>query len=312
LNEFSKDILTGLRGAPKRLSSKYFYDEEGDALFRKIMELPEYYLTRAEASLLETHKETLRLALGPQALDIIEPGAGSGEKTKILLRHFLERQSDCRYLPIDISQNALDLLSASLRRELPGLEVQGLAGDYFNKLHDLPFEPGRRKLVLFLGSNIGNFPGPEAEALLRHISDGLAPGDFLLIGFDLKKDPAVILAAYDDAAGVTRDFNLNLLTRINRELGGNFRLEAFRHWATYNPLTGACKSYLVSLKTQTVRLEALGADIHFRAWEAIHMELSQKYDLDMAAALAAGAGFEGVGEYVHGEHGYLVALWRKP
>lgn len=311
MNAFAQDILSGLRSAPKRLPSKYFYDAAGDELFRRIMELPEYYLTRAEYALLEARKEDIRQVLESQPFDIIEPGAGSGEKTRVLLRHFLAKGQAFRYLPIDISPNALDMLQADLELELPGLEVQTLAGDYFRELAALPFAEGRRRLVLFLGSNIGNYTFPEAEDLLRLIAGSLRPGDLLLIGFDMKKDPVRILAAYDDAAGVTRDFNLNLLVRINRELGADFDLAAFRHWATYNPLSGACESYLVSLKKQTVRLRALEEEIRFEAWEAIYMELSQKYDIPAVEGLAAGAGFRRKRAFLDEENGYLLDLWEK-
>lgn len=311
MNAFAKDILSGLRSEPKRLPSKYFYDEAGDELFRRIMELPEYYLTRAEYALLEAGKEDIGQVLGSRSFDIIEPGAGSGEKTRVLLRHFLKKGLGFRYLPIDISPNALELLRVDLTRDLPGLEVQSLAGDYFQELAALPFTGGRRRFVLFLGSNIGNYAFPEAEDLLRLIAGSLRPGDLLLIGFDMKKDPARILAAYDDAAGVTRDFNLNLLARINRELGADFDLSAFRHWAVYNPLTGACESYLVSLRDQRVRLEALGEEVGFEAWEAIFMELSQKYDIPAIEGLAAGAGFLRKRDFFDAENGYLLDLWER-
>lgn len=311
MNAFAQDILSGLRSDPKRLPSKYFYDAAGDELFREIMELPEYYLSRTEYALLESRKEDIGRVLGSLPFDIIEPGAGSGEKTRILLRHFLMKGLVFRYVPIDISSNALDLLREDLEQELPGLEVQTLAGDYFRELAALPFVEGRRRLVLFLGSNIGNYTFPEAQDLLRLIAGSLRPGDLLLIGFDMKKDPARILAAYNDSAGVTRDFNLNLLTRINRELGADFDLSAFRHWAVYNPLSGACESYLISLKDQTVRLEALGEEVRFEAWEAIYMELSQKYDIAAIEGLAAGAGFGRKQAFFDEGNGYLLDLWEK-
>lgn len=275
------------------------------------MELPEYYLTRAEYALLEARKEDIGRALESRPIDIIEPGAGSGEKTRVLLRHFLKKGLVFRYLPIDISPNALDLLREDLEHELPGLEVQTLAGDYFRELAALPFLEGRRRLVLFLGSNIGNYTFPEAEELLRLIAGSLRPGDLSLIGFDMKKDPDRILSAYNDAAGVTRDFNLNLLTRINRELGADFDRSAFRHWAVYNPLSGACESYLVSLRAQTVRLEALGEKVHLKAWEAIYMELSQKYDIAAIEGLASGAGFGRKQAFFDEANGYLLDLWEK-
>ncbi|MBK6621059.1 MAG: L-histidine N(alpha)-methyltransferase [Saprospirales bacterium] len=309
MNAFAADILAGLNEKPKRLPSRYFYDEAGSELFKKIMTLPEYYLTRLELGILEAERESIRQAIGPEPFEMVDLGAGSGEKSKILLRHFLRFETDFRYLPVDISENALSILVRELQLEFPEIKAQGFAGDYFQNFRELPFQPERRRVVLFLGSNIGNFSDAEARSFLHYIANGLRPKDLLLIGFDLMKDPDVILAAYDDSSGVTREFNLNLLTRINRELDADFDIKTFKHWATYNPLTGACESYLISAREQTVSLGALGQSIHFDAWEAIHMELSQKYDRHTIEDLALSGGFQPIRNYEDPDGHYLLALW---
>lgn len=311
MNAFAADILAGLSEKPKRLPSKYFYDEAGSRLFEKIMTLPEYYLTRLELEILEASRDFILRALGPKPFEIIDLGAGSGEKSRILLRQFRQFGADFRYLPLDISEKTLAVLTRDLQIELPGIEVHGFAGDYFLTYQGLPYEPERRRMLLFLGSNIGNFSNAEARSFLKFTASGLRPKDLLLIGFDLMKDPGVILAAYDDQGGVTRDFNLNLLTRINKELGADFDIEAFKHWATYNPQTGACESYLISAKEQTVCLAALGQSVHFDAWEAIHMELSQKYDRLIIENLATSAGFQVVRNFEDPGSNYLLALWER-
>ncbi len=303
--------MEGLRRTPKSLPSKYFYDEAGDRLFQQIMALPEYYLTRCESEILEVHKESLLQAIGHGPFDLIEPGAGDGLKTRILLRHFLRHGAGFRFLPLDISTHVLEQLTSLLHLEIPELEVLPQEGDYFERLASLPRDPARRKVVLFLGSNIGNYSFPESLELLRRIAAHLDTNDLLLTGFDLKKDPGTILAAYNDAAGVTRDFNLNLLKRINRELGADFNADAFRHWATYNPASGACESYLVSRTGQTVNISHLKQSVRFEAWETVYMELSQKYDLDMIENLAAGAGFRVLQHFFDSNRYFADSLWIK-
>lgn len=311
MNSFAQDILEGLRRNLKRLPSKYFYDETGDRLFQQIMHLPEYYLTRCETEILETYKDALLQSMQGNAFDLIELGAGDGLKTKILLQHFWEQGADFRYAPADISAHVLQLLETSVRVVLPELEIISRQGDYFvNPAAVLPAGE-RRKLVLFLGSNIGNYTQSGASELLQGIAAQLRPGDLLLIGFDLKKEPSVILAAYNDAAGVTRDFNLNLLRRINRELGGNFDLNNFMHWPTYNPQTGDCKSYLLSKGAQTIHLQEIGEAVHFEDWEAIQTELSRKYDLREIENVAAQTGFRIREHYLDARRYFADSLWER-
>ena len=311
LSAFAADTLRGLSAAPKRLFSKYFYDEKGDALFQQIMAMPEYYLTDCEFEIFKNQGTEILDSVNEDAFDLLELGAGDGTKTKILLEKLLAARVDFRYLPIDISENALKGLQKNLTAALPALDMETLQGDYFRILDDLKSIGSRRKLVLFLGSNIGNFSPPDAEKFLCKMNEVLASGDLLLIGADLKKDPAVIQAAYDDPTGVTAAFNLNLLTRMNRELEANFNPDAWKHWETYNPVTGEAKSYLVSKKQQTVNISALGCSFDFAAWEAVWVELSQKYSREELELLAEKCGYSVVRHFTDARGYYADSLWRK-
>lgn len=285
LSAFAEDVRRGLSSTPKYLLSKYFYDAAGDRLFQKIMEVPEYYLTRAEDEILRSHAGKLASFLGHEVFDLVELGAGDGLKTRILLEHFLQQNLQFRYLPVDISPNILNHLVETLNQLWPGLAVMPLEGEYFSALHKMPVSK-HRKLALFLGSTIGNMTLEDAQGFLQQLRRELSPGDLVLVGFDLKKDPATILAAYNDSAGVTRDFNHNHLLRINRELGGNFDPTTFLHWPVYNPINGHTKSYLLSTIAQSVYIEALNLKVDFAAWEPIDMELSKKFDFQEIETLA--------------------------
>ena len=310
ISQFAKDVAKGLSQRPKRLSSKYFYDEIGDKLFQDIMAMPEYYLTNAEYEIFENHKADILNLFEGKAFDLIELGAGDGTKTKVLLNHFLEKGADFQYLPIDISDNALLLLENDLRENLPNLKVNPLQGDYFEVLEKLAGESQKPKVVLFLGANIGNFSRQQAVEFLEALHDTLNKGDLLLIGFDLKKDPATILDAYNDKAGITAAFNLNLLRRINRELGADFDLKAFKHWENYDPITGATRSFIVSTKKQKVTIEALDMAFRFEAWEAIDVELSQKYSLGEIDHLAEITGFETKTHFFDQRNYFVDAIWK--
>ncbi|MDZ4679593.1 MAG: L-histidine N(alpha)-methyltransferase [Saprospiraceae bacterium] len=305
IQAFAEDVQQGLTDNPKHLLSRYFYDAAGDRLFQKIMNLPEYYLTWCEFEIFQKHRDAIFRKLDDVPFDLIELGAGDGLKTQVLLQHFLNQKADFRYLPIDISGSVLEHLQETLKERWPELLVTAIEGEYFSALQDVDRLSDRRKLVLFLGSNIGNMNQEQAADFLRQLRQRMHSGDWLLVGFDLKKDPDIILAAYNDLQGVTRAFNLNLLHRINRELGADFDLTAFRHCPVYNPLTGDMKSYLVSEKQQTVRIEALELEIPFRKWEAIDMELSKKYDRPEITRLAEFAGFE-VEQWFFDEKEYFV------
>jgi dimethylhistidine N-methyltransferase len=312
LTRFAEDVLAGLSSTPKALSSKYFYDDEGSRLFREIMKLPEYYLTGCEEEVFFDHSDEIfhAFANGNKAFDLIELGAGDGTKTAILVDHFLKQGADIYYSPIDISQEALDALSTKFSAKFPALNIETRNGDYFQILESLKNGSGRRKILLFLGSNIGNFDREHALTFFRHLRDVMNVGDLLFTGFDLQKDPHVIVPAYDDAGGVTARFNLNLLTRINRELGGNFDLSKFTHYANYRPIEGSARSFLISREEQKVYISALGRSFEFGQWEAVFMEISQKYSLSMIAGLANESGFEVKQNFFDRRRYYCDSLWR--
>lgn len=313
INAFAIDVKRGLDESLKTLPSRYFYDEKGDELFQKIMDLDEYYLTRAEFEIFVRQKdEILKCFLGNEnAFRLVELGAGDGTKTKVLLSHFLEKNADFTYSPIDISGNVLEQLQGDLKVELPTLKVEPIVGEYFSALEDLAANDNAKEIVLFLGSNIGNFDKSSGVGFLTHIGENLSAGDMFLIGFDLMKSPKKILSAYNDKEGVTKEFNLNLLTRINSELGANFNIEDFDHFPTYDPITGETRSHIVSKKEQTVYIEALDKSYSFDVWEAIHVEVSQKYSMKMIEAYAVESGFEIVKNFRDSNQYFVDSLWRK-
>mgnify|MGYP006268011537 CR=1 FL=1 len=310
--QMARDVLSGLKTSPKRLPSQYFYDDVGSELFRDIMRMESYYPTDCEYEIFEQQAEGICKVFAQPGTPfrLIEFGAGDGLKTKLLLHHLLGKSTPFTYLPIDISEGAIDNLVVDLTSELPELEYRAVVGEYFDALHRINEMHGEgHKVILFVGGNIGNFTRPEALKFLQAAAREMDPQDQILVGFDLKKEPRTILSAYDDPDGITRSFNLNLLTRFNRELGANFDLEQWQHYASYNPLTGETRSYLLSRCEQAVHFAALDETITFHAWEAIWTELSQKYDLDMIASLAEDAGFEVVHNFVD-SRGYLVdSVW---
>jgi len=309
-NKLLSDVLKGLSATPKCLPSKYFYDDEGSRLFQKIMALPEYYLTRAEIEILNRYREDIAQCVANQPFTLIELGAGDGTKTSILIESILKVQPHCRYVPIDISTHAIELLTQSLAKQFPTLPVQGIADEYARALGHLHTLTPQRKVVLFLGSNIGNFTKQQARTFLKTVRRKLQPGDWLLIGFDLKKDIPTLIRAYSDTAGVTREFNFNLLRRLNRELQATFDLSTFEHYATYNPILGAMESYLVSKKAQTVCIKAAGRTITFDAFEPIHTEYSFKYSEREVENFATTAGFESVKNFYDQKRQFVDALWR--
>lgn len=309
--EFAQDILEGLRTVPKVIPSRYFYDEYGDRIFQQIMAMPSYYLTKCEHEILKKEKETILELVGgtKNPFQLIELGAGDGTKTKVLIEHFLQKQVDFEYFPIDISENALSLLTHDLHTNFPELAVTPTQGEYFEALNNLTQNSKVKKVILFLGANIGNFNMEQALDFLKKIAKTLQKDDILLIGLDLKKNPATILAAYNDKEGITKSFNLNLLERINRELGGNFNPDNFEHYPLYNPETGEMKSYLISTKEQEVFIEALGQDFRFNAWETIHVEVSQKFSLDQIRSMAEKSGFRVVKNLFDSKRYFVDSVW---
>jgi L-histidine Nalpha-methyltransferase len=292
--DFAGDVRRGLTAEKKFLPPKYFYDDLGSQLFEAICRLPEYYLTRAESEIFARRAEEIAgLAARGSAVTLFELGSGSATKTRRVVEALLRRQARLTYVPVDISKPALEASAHALLRDYPALTVEAYAGDYDAALPRLSenLDAGSRALVLFLGSNIGNFDRAEAGDFLRRVRRVLRGGDAVLVGADLKKDPAVLEAAYDDALGVTAAFNLNLLARINRELEADFQLRAFRHVALYDEERGRVEMHLESTRAQAVRIRALGLDVNFREGERIHTENSYKYDLAGLSALAAETGF---------------------
>lgn len=287
---FIEDARAGLTSVPKTLPPRCFYDAKGSRLFEEICGLPEYYLTRAEFEILRAHAdEAAEQFQEPAAL--VELGSGSSVKTRLLIEAFLRQHGALRYVPIDISSSALEESSAALRQEYPRLEIQPVTGEYAVGFQQLAAETDRPKLILFLGSNIGNMNPQEAQAFLRRMRGCMSSRDRALVGIDLRKSRAVLEAAYDDAAGVTAQFNMNLLERINRELGGNFNLDMFAHRAFYNAAEGRVEMHLVSLQAQRVQIEAAGIEVGFEAGETIHTENSYKFTLEQIDALAEASGF---------------------
>ncbi len=312
LTEFAQDTLTGLSAYPKYLSSKYFYDDRGSKIFQDIMRMPEYYLTDCELEIFQSYKqEIFEEFLGSETqFELVELGAGDGLKTKILLSHFLGQRIPFKFTPIDISAEAVNNLVDGLEKDIPGLQVNGQIGDYFHLINDLKGNDQIRKIILFLGSNIGNFNEEESFEFLSHLKNVLNPNDLVFIGFDLKKDSDIILKAYNDPNGHTAAFNLNLLYRMNNEFGADFDTANFKHQEIYSPQTGTAKSFLVSLKSQEVNIPELDRTFWFREGELIFMEMSQKYDHEMISELAIKTGFEIVRNFNDKRQYFVNSLWK--
>ncbi len=311
MDNFLKDVLKGLLSSPKYLDSKYFYDKKGDELFQKIMASDEYYLTNCEMEIFTKQTAAIADAAadGQQPLDVIEFGAGDATKSSHLLKELLKRKAIGTYFPIDISDNIIQLLNKTLPPMLPGLNIHGLNGEYFSMLSKANEISNNKKLVLFLGANIGNFKFNEMPPFCSRLRNELSEDDLVLIGFDLKKHPRKIRNAYDDAQGFTRQFNLNLLTRINRELNANFDNEKFDHYASYDPDNGACKSYLVSLAKQDVCIDKNNL-IHFEKDETIFMEISQKYSIEVIDRTALESGFTPVAYFFDSNEYFTDVVWQ--
>jgi L-histidine N-alpha-methyltransferase len=295
-NTFAEDVRAGLTSNPKVLQPKYFYDELGSRLFEAICCLPEYYLTRAESEILQGRADEIIDAVTGSAHGesrLIELGSGSAEKTRYLIEALFRRQSQVHYLPVDISASSLTISAEKLLGEYPRLRITGYLGDYFTALHAMSdtISHGGRNVMLFLGSNIGNFDPEEAHAFLSRVRKVLNRGDVLLIGADLKKDASLLVSAYDDPLGVTACFNLNILLRINRELDGDFDLTRFKHRALYNHQLGRIEMHLVSRQSQAVRIRAIDLEVSFELGESIHTENSYKFDMEQLSGLAQSSGF---------------------
>jgi dimethylhistidine N-methyltransferase len=286
LSTFATDVLDGLRATPKRIPAKYFYDEAGSALFEKITDVPEYYPTRCEMQALRDHAAEIAKLI-PEGAALVEFGSGSNKKARIVLDAAPKLAA---YVPVDISGEMLMREAAELRADYPNLKVLPVVADICFPF-DLPREAraATARIGFFPGSTIGNFEPHEAASFLRNAARILGPKSTMIVGADLIKDVDVLNAAYNDAAGITAAFNMNMLTRINRELGGNFKLECFEHHAFFNRERNRIEMHLASLKRQKVKV--LGDTFDFRAGETIHTENSYKYSVDSLRALARGVGW---------------------
>jgi L-histidine N-alpha-methyltransferase len=307
---FASDVLVGLSQIPKKLSSRYFYDERGSRLFQKIMELPEYYLTACEFDILNSQTAVFFSLIEGEFFNLVELGAGDGRKTSILLEYFIKLSCDFQYIPIDISEASMQTLSGHLNKEFPELTSKGIVAEYFDGLKWLNSMNSKRNMVLFLGSNLGNFDKAHARAFLHNLWNALNDGDIAVIGFDLKKDINMMLKAYNDAEGITAEFNLNLLRRINRELGGDFDLNKFQFHSSYDVFTGAMESYLVSKEKQTVFIKKISQSFSFDAWEPIHTEYSYKYLESDIQELAAETGFKIEKQLYDSKKYFADSIWR--
>jgi len=304
-----RDVLDGLALPSRAIPSVWFYDAWGSRLFERIMRLPGYYPTRVETSILERHADAMvaRLQGGPSS--VVDLGAGDGTKTRLIVSAALRRSPAAAYVPVDVSATALEAASEHLRATWPALEVRPVHGDYVDGLAVAARAGGPEPLLaLLLGSNIGNLEWPAAVELLRSLRQALRPGDHLLVGFDLLKPEELLRGAYDEPEGVTAAFNLNLLSRINRELGADFDLSAFEHRATFDPGRPAMESWLVSRRRQVVTVA--GLRFEFQDGEAIQTEISWKYTEDQVSALAREAGFEEEARFHDERRWFADALWR--
>src|SRR5882724_1062625 len=290
VSEIVGDVFEGLTRTPKCLPPRLFYDAAGSALFEEITRLPEYYLTRTESGLLQQYARAIAARVGTN-VSVIELGAGTAAKTGTILKALSQRQLRVNYYPVDISVSALQVAAASLEANLPQVRVHPVATNYIADSGFLDSVVGK-KLVLYLGSSIGNFEPDEALDLLHRMRAHMDVGDYLLLGTDLVKDTSVLLPAYDDAQGVTARFNKNILARINRELGGNFDLNLFRHVALWNPERSRIEMHLESTLDQTAKVKLIGLEVPFKKGERIHTENSYKYTISGVRDTLRSTGFE--------------------
>jgi dimethylhistidine N-methyltransferase len=309
LDAFATAVASGLGAQPKTLPCRFLYDERGSELFEEICELPEYYLTRAERRLLARHADAIAARL-PTPVALAELGSGSSSKTRLLIEALLRRQPRLRYVPIDISRSILEESAEALLADYRGLEIHAIAGEYQDGLRHVRGDTRAPKLIAWLGSNVGNFDRHSAARFLRGIREVLTGADRLLVGIDLRKDRARLLRAYDDAAGVTARFNLNLLGRINRELDGGFDLARFAHRAEWREVEGRVKLVLESREAQEVPIRGIDRVVRFEKGEHIHTEDSYKYDFGEIDDLASTAGLALDERWLEETAGYSLNLLR--
>lgn len=312
LSPFAKDVQEGLSQQPKAVSSKYFYDAKGDQIFQQIMHMPEYYLTDCEHEIFTEQYEHICNIFNAidEPFNLIEFGAGDGYKTKILLKYLMEQNADFVYYPVDISLNILEELQISLRGMFPNLKMHPLHMDYFEAIKQLSTLKERRNITLFLGSNIGNFHFEQAVEFVTKMNKFSHPGDMLMIGIDLKKNPDIIKNAYDDPHGITAAFNMNLLSRMNSELDADIDLSQFKHFAHYDEPTGEMLSYIKSLQKQIVHFKAMDIEIQFSEDELIHTEISKKYSLNELELLAERCNYQIIEHFLDSRRYFTDTVWK--
>ncbi len=311
-NREAKELIEGLTAIQKHISSKYFYDDKGSELFQKITETPEYYLTSCEKEILYNHAKGILDHMGKNPFNIVELGAGDGSKAAIFLEKALHSENFLDYYAVDISPKALDSLSQHLKSLFPGMEPQTIIADYYQNFAAIKLPQEANSIFLFLGSSIGNFSPDSAKKLLEKMALRMKDGDLLVIGFDLKKDERILYKAYNDSQGLTADFNLNLLERLNRDYGANFDLEKFKHIEIYNPGLGAMESYLLSMEKQKVFVEDLELEVTFQENELLHTENSYKYTEEEIKELIKDTGLRSQIFYFDKKRYFTTALFLGP
>lgn len=310
LNEFKIDIFNGLSKKNKEIPSKYFYDNNGSHLFNKITTHPDYYITNCELEILNASKQKITDIVKKSSFNLIDLGPGEGIKTELLMDHFLQNKLSFTYMPIDISCQYLETIARKLDKHQPPIQLSPIHSDYLNGLKWISSDSTACNLVLFLGSSIGNYSMQDTEEFLYCLHDNLHQNDYAIIGFDLQKSIDILLHSYDDSDGITRDFNLNLLHRINRELGADFNVDKFNHHAFYNTQIGAMESNLISLESQVVSVDALGTAFNFEKTEPIHVEYSYKYSLNKIEELADASGFNVIENFFDSKGYFVDSLWQ--
>lgn len=311
MQEFLEHVKNGLSKSPKKLSSRYFYDEKGDDLFQQIMQLEEYYLPNCEMEIIETQSKKIAEDISKvhHELQIVELGAGDGSKTKHFLKQVSSFFQQIEYVALDISPNILEVNKCEVENHVSDLIQTCIAGNYFETYKNLP-KTNKGRIVLFLGANIGNYPFSEAISFFQFVKSGLNDSDCFLVSFDLVKHPRKIIKAYDDSKGITRQFNLNLLERMNRELGADFDISKFDHYPFYNPITGITSSQIISLDKQKVHFTE-GFMTDFEAFEAIHVEVSKKFFWKDIEEIAKESGMNIQKTYYDKNKEYAFVIFKK-
>lgn len=312
MKTFLNDVIRGLSSTPKAIPSRYFYDDMGNKLFQQIMQLEEYYLPGAEMDIIENQTGSIihDLRLKNDTLDVIELGAGDGSKTLSFIQQASRANIKIQYYPLDISPEVLDINMRLIHSRLPDVDVHPIAGNFFETITEIPKTENKR-LILYMGSSIGNLSDKEIANLLGSIRSVMDHKDAAMIAFDLKKSPRTILESYDDSQGITRQFNLNLLHRINRELHADFDVSQFEHFPTYDPVSGTVYSYLISKREQTVYIDSGNYSFYFEPFEVIHTEISRKFSLPQIEGICAANGFVTERCYTDNMQRYAVALLRR-